>query len=292
MKKTLSMKNIFCFIILFFGLFFSLLSQTKAIKDTIYLDENNLEISIKEFHKKVNSAVFYSRIYYTDGIVINKILFQYYFGKITSKNMIKIKNILNSISNQNIAKDENILIQYFDTLQDYNRMDRSLQNHFKNYHYELIVYDTIVLNHTILPKKSYEKSYEKNIKKYHKKLSKCSIKLEEKKNTKVFEMYNVDNGYPFGLEKLNWVKDPGLFKNNFFFNVYENNLLIIKPNGDFFMKYSHIKDNDLFNLLKTDDWTQFMLDWEKSIKTNSSVGYGIIKSFSSIYNGRHPDHCY
>ena len=283
------MNKIFCSTILFFGLSLSLFSQTETIKDTLYLDVDNLKISKTTFNKKFYAAVFYSRAYYLDGIVINKISYQYYFGKITPQKRKELQILINSKTNRNIKDNENILIQYFDTLQGYQGQKRLYKKHYIDYHYQIVENDTIYF--TEYPPLTLKK-FNTQRKKYQKKLTKCSIKLEKRKNTKVIEMYNIDTGYPFELEKLTWLKDPGIFKKIFFKNMYESNLLIIKPNGDYFMKYSHIKDEDLFGLLKTDDWSQYKKDFEKSINTNSSVGYGIIKSLHSIYNGAHPKHCY
>lgn len=283
------MNKIICSTILFFGLSFSLFSQIKNAKDTLYFDENKKEISPVEFYRKVSSAVFYSSSYNISDLVINKVSYKYYFGKITSNKRKELQVLLNNKTSQNIKVDENILIQYFDTLQSYKGQKRLYEKHFIDYHFTIVDNDTIISDHKPLSLKSYKKT----AKKYQKKLTKCSIKLAKRKNTKVIEMYNIDNGYPFELEKLTWLKDPGVFKENFFINIYENNLLIIKPNGDFFMKKYCVEDNDLFNLLKTDDWSQYVLDWEKSISTNSSVGYGIIKSLNSINNTPHSNnHCY
>ena len=287
------MNKLFYSTILFFGLSLSLFSQIKTAKDTLYLDENNVKISKSTFNKKIESAVFFSRTYDIKDVVFKKVSYQYYFGKITPKIREELQVIINSKTNRKIKHNENILIHYFDTLQGYEFQKKRHKSYFKNTKgtHILINNDTInPFKNKILTRKKYKKSQHE----YQRKLAKCSLKLEKRENTKVIEMYNIDKGYPLELEKLTWMKDPGVFKENFFINIYENNLLIIKPNGDFFMKKYCIEDDDLFHLLKTDDWSQFKMDWEESIKTNSSTGYGIVKSLYSFCNNKnpHPKHCY
>jgi len=285
MKKTIHLS------LLFFIFSLSLFSQTKTTKDTIYLDENKKEISPFLFNQKEASAVFYSRNYYTNSTVTYKLCYQYYFGKIPVEKRKELQTLLNKTTDFTIKNDENILIRYFDTLQNYEGKKKIHKNHYKNYHFIVKDKDTIFQKHKALTLKKYTK----NAKELNKKSKKCFKKFKYK-NTQVIEMYNVNKGYPIGLEPSIWMKDPGIFKENFFINTQEHNFLIIKPNGDFFMKFGRVNDDDLYKLLETNDWTQYVLDWKKSIKKNSITGYGIIKLLYSPYTDHRynaiPKHCF
>ncbi|MCF6279308.1 MAG: hypothetical protein L3J14_03070 [Flavobacteriaceae bacterium] len=261
-------------------------SQENIQKDTIYMDENQIEITKEIYLKKLNNATLYSRNYETKDFIIYKNLYKYYFGSVSSKEYNQIRMLLEKDGNTKIKNGASILIKYVDTLYGFNMLMKRRTAHIKKGHLTNNETDTLKnIKHLLF---NY-KIYLKDIKKYSKKAKKCSEKLYKKRNTSALHVYKYGKGYSFN-ENLKWIKDRVL-KKMFFKNMYENNLLIIKPNGDYFMKSGHFSDANLNKLLKEENWNQYKKDWRKSLKINSNKGFGIIEKFS-FQNHYHTSHCY
>lgn len=285
MKKLL-------FIIIFISI--SSFGQKNTQKDTLYLDENQVEITKTKYNSKMNNSTLYARSYETKDLIIYKVLYKYYFGEISHTEYNQINKLLEKDANVYIANDATILIKFTDTLYSYKYRKKRYDFHTNTPHYfkPLIIKPNSKYKDSLKVKhKPFNYSvYKNNIKKYSIKQRKCSKKLLKRKNTYAIHVYNINKGYDFN-KNLKWVKDR-ILKKAFFKNMYESNILIIKPNGDYFMKYGHLSDSNLFKLLKENDWTQYKMDWKKSLETNSKKGFGFIKKLTEQQNNKHIPHCY
>lgn len=261
-----------------------LFSQNTIPKDTVYLDENQLEISKEKFTSKKNNAVLYARSYETEKIIIYKLLYKYHFGKITAKESKQIKLLLQK-NKLNDAQNNTILIKYTDTLYDYNSLYLKHLLHLKQHDYIANGKNSIKVKHHSFTKKKYSMK----LKRYASMQKKCKKKLL-KYNTNAFYVYNFDKGYEFN-KNLTWIKDR-ILKNMFFKNMSESDLIIIKPNGDYFLKSGHFSDKNLKQLLKKDDWTSYINDWKNSLDKYQKNGIGIIRKFNVKVTPLHKQHCY
>lgn len=270
-------------------IFFIYLASFVALeqKDTVYMDENNIKISKTLYKTKLKNTVLHSKSYETDSLMIYKILHKYYFGKISSKEYNQIRLLLEKEDKTKIKDNNPLLIKYYDTLFDFKTLMNQHKLHLKKHH----LYpngDTIknIKHHTFN-----HKIYLRKIKEYSKKSKKCTKKLGHKMNTKVFYVYNFDKGYVFN-ENLKWIKDK-IFKNLFFKIMHEYDLIIIKPNGDYFLKSGHFSDANIKLLLKENNWSSFIDDWKNSLTKYPINGTGIIKKFNQKSNPlNHINHCF
>ena len=131
------------------------------------------------------------------------------------------------------------------------------------------------------------KKFNKAFKAATKKMDKCSKKTEKKFNSRVFYTYKHDKGFLKDYPK-HWIKDNGVVKNSFFKIMYESHLVILKPNGEYFLGGSHLSDDNLKKLLKNENWSVFKRDWKNSMSLASKDGLGI---FKKTY-GLHQKHCF
>jgi len=281
------MPKYFMIVVLLIGINHKFYSQIEPPKDTIYLDENSIEITSSLFDKKMKVGVFHSSIYITKSLAIKKILHKFYFGKLTKQECNQLRLLLMRESNSKINKDANLVINFRDTLHGYPIQKRNYDNHIKKHKTRGKGKFAPKVKHNPFN----QKIFSKNVKRSAKHLNKCSKKILKWNNSYVFNVFNINEGYPIENEYFKWVKDPGIFKMKFFNIMYENNLLIIKSNGDYFLKFGHFSDKSLNKLLKSSDWSQYKKDWKKSIKSNSKNGYGIIAYFNrNTIN--HVKHCF
>lgn len=262
MKKMLEMNKIFCSIILFFGLSFSLFSQTNTAKDTLYLDENKNEISQAVFKKKCNAAVFNCQITESDSLTTQRIFYNFYFGKISINEFNNIRLHFNKKIDTKINMSESILIYHRDKLLSF-KEGRRLDS----------------LNST-KSEKITEKKYQKHknrhddiIRHWNKSRSKISKEVKKNHNTSTLFVANKNYGYELENEYFKWIIDDFSFLEN----SYYQSIIILKPNGDYFISFGRISASNLFNIIKSNSWLDYQSDFEKSVKTNYSVGYGIVK---------------
>ena len=118
---------------------------------------------------------------------------------------------------------------------------------------------------------------------------KCIAKFEKIENTKVLYLYkHNDSGNSY--DNFKFIKDRGVLKNKFFEIMYNNNLLIIKPDGDYFLSGGHFTNRQLKTLLKNTDRTPFIDDWNESVNKKPINGSGFFKNNERMYS--HKKHCF
>ena len=278
------MKHIFYFALI--SLFF--LPNTTFAQAEIYMDENFKEISIEKYNKKCYSEIFKCSTYKTDSLKINKVLFRYAFGKIPTSDYDQLRQLLMKQANLTITKDRTIILNYRDTLQDYASRLKHRNKHIKafkdkNQKRKDSGFKTIKYQ---IGKLTYKK-YIREIKTYEKKIKKCIVLAETKYNSNTFFFYNYDKGYLKDTKNIKWIEDNGVIKNTFFKIMYQSHLVIIKPDGNYFLSGSYLSDERLAKILNN-DWSRYKQDWNNSITTNSKTGIGF---FEKEKTG-HKSHCF
>ncbi len=262
---------IFLFLILFPFLNFS---QTE-----VYLDENMEEIGKSIYISKCESHIFKCLNYKTDTLIVHKTLYKYSFGKISNVEYHQIRNLLMSQSKKRIDSNSTILIKFSDTLQN-------LQILKNNYDKHVIVCEA--KNPSINHRSKNLKSFVNGRKSWVKSKYKCIEKFKKKNDVSINYVYKYENNAITSYGDFDWIKDRGIFKNLFFRIMYQSNLLIVKPNGEYFLSGSHISDKSIVKLIRSNDWKKYKEDWQNSITTHLKRGKGFFNKGSSF----HKDHCF
>jgi len=254
-------------------------------QEEIYLDENMKEIDSLQYSKRCTFQIFKCLEYKTDSLIINKVLYKYSFGKIEPKEYEQIRKLLIRDSKTKIEAESVLVINYYNSINSYNTIYRK---HLKNY-VKPDSANSKVTNKYIVRHDYTLKDYKKNKMKWVKTKNKCIKRFEKVKNTKILFIYQNSEVPVNSYLNFNWIKDYGLFKNKFFKIKYQNSLLVIKPDGEYFLSGSHFSDKNVNKLLKHSDWTKYKKDWVNTIHKNLSSGVGMFKRESLYY---HKSHCF
>lgn len=247
--------------------------NTIYAQDIFYLDENIVEIDSIEFKKKCKIYVLKCLTYKTDSVEVNKVLYDFKFGKLSPIEYEQIKKTLIQKSLKNIDDAPVLLVNYRDSLYDFEIRKKNYDIHIQE-HKE-------VKHH----KFTFE-TFNKSRKKWISKQQKCSSKIDKRFNTAAFYVYNFDYGSIEHYPDLGWIKDRGVFK-KVFFQIYGNyRYLVLKPDGEYFLCGSYFSDSNLKYLLKNKDWTKIKADFKESYVSESPFGVGRFKKRS--YNHLEP----
>lgn len=265
----------------------SLVSFSQDIESAeLYLDENLKEINTSSYSKKCKQITKKCLEYKTDSLTINKVLNKFYFNKLNSTEYEQIRLLINKDSKTLISSGEIIIIKYYDSLLSYETL---YNRHVK--HTQIILNDTsFSMSEKRRKIHDYDKSkFKKNKSKWLKKQNKCVEKYEKKLPIKINYLYKAEENVVNNYDGFNWIKDNGIFKNNFFKIIYNYNLVIIKPDGEYFLKGGHLTDKLIEKLIKNHDWSKFKNDLKQSEEKNIINGYGL---FKKILPNHHSKHCF
>lgn len=267
---------------------------------TYYLDENSIAISEKTFNEKCNAAVFYCKQYDRDNMVIFKVYHQMLFGKLKPQEYDQLRIYLNRKSTKKIPENHKILIHYEESLVGFKESNehcnlvnsKSLKDNYEAFNLEAALngeypfesikrFQKYVRNHRL--EFHDEEKFNEEIASYANQQNNCIKKIETKYQTPVFYVVNNNYNYPIKNEHFTWVVDGGAIKNTFVKSNPDTNFILIKPNGEYFIKNDFLPDYVLNKLLKNEDWSQYILEWKESIRTNYSIGYGIVNDMTREY---------
>lgn len=269
-------------------------------KPIYFLDENGVAIKELTFNQKCNAAVFYCKKYNKENMTIFKVYHQMYFGKLTTKEYDQMRIYLNQKSPKSIPENHNVLIHYEQVLSGFNERNefcnlvnsKSLEENFETFNLEakrnrdypfesLKSFKRYVDNH----KSEFhdEEKFYREVAEYADEQNNCIKKIETKFQTPVFYVVNENYNYPIKNKHFTWVVDSGAIKSAFLKKHPDANFILIKPDGEYFIKTDFLPDSVLSKLLKNKNWQPYQGDWLKSIKTNFSEGYGIVNSMTKEY---------
>jgi molybdopterin synthase catalytic subunit len=267
---------------------FLLISLQGICQEKIYLDENMKEMDYISYAKKCDAHIYKCMEYKTDTFSINKIMYKHTFGKITPTEYVQVKNILSKDSKEIINKNTIIVVKYSDSLYSYNSTKQKFDNLVIEH--RKAVYDTAsntMKYHKINYKNYNLNTYNKNCEKWLKEQNKCIKKFEKIENTNVIYSYLHKEKNTYNYADFNFVKDRGILKNTFFKIVQNFDLLILKPNGEYFLSGGHLDDKKIKKLLKDADWSNYIEDWKTTVTKYPKSGFGF---FEMKLN--HETHCF
>jgi hypothetical protein len=268
----------------YLSLFFFLIFVSIQAQNVKYVDENMNIIDSLTLTKKCKQHIFKCLKYDTDTLIIKKVLYKYKFGKLNDSTFQKIKKNLNTDS----LSKSNIIVRYYDSLIPYKTL---LKNHSKHTEKrEKIYFDTSKTRYYYRSGHKFNKKiYERNRKNFIKTQNKCTKKYENKFDAKVFHVYKHDSNISKEYDNFDWTADNGIFQNTFFNIIFNYWIVIIKPDGEYFLIGSHISDKNLSKLLTTSDWAIFKEEWDKTLEKYTMNGIGVFKSESDRI---HKKHCF
>ena len=244
-------------------------------QNKVYLDENIVKIDSLEFIKKCKIHVLKCLTYSTDSIEVNKVLYNFQFGKLSAIEYDQIKKTLEQKSLKKIDDDAILLVNYRDSLFDFESRNKQYETHKR-------------IHQDVRHSEFNSKIFDKNRKNWISQQQKCSAKLNKRFNTSVFYVYKFDYGSIKNYPDLGWIKDRGIFKNTFFQIQGNYHYLVIKPDGEYFLCGSHFSDLNLKYLLKNKDWSKIKSDFNKSYNSESTQGVGRFK----VSHYGHYNHCF
>lgn len=255
------------FLSLFFFLFFFIFSASiYGQLDTIYADENDHYISKDEFHRKVNSSIYYGVRFNTDTLVLQKIRFRYYLGSLPTTVKTQLFKLINK--RHQIDTTKTLIIHYIDTLKSVDEFPKRSGVVYRdslNNIVEIPNTATFIDFSSIGGIKKHEHIW--NYKKFinqHKKCVKEHQKFNDEAN--VLHFYNYNNGHPDIVKNLKWYRDYGSVIKKIFTDSYKNfQQIIIYPNGDFYIQA--MNTNILYDdLVKKTNWDKHKDDFLKKME--------------------------
>ena len=270
----MSIKNFLFSLVITFFFITSTNSQAK-----VYVDESMNKIDSIQFKKKCNTYILKCLKFTSDSVIVNKVLHKYSFGVLKKDEHLQLRKFLISDSNLNIDDTKTLLIKFRDTIYSPNSLKQINDKH--NRECEKENPNISHLNKTL-------KQYYSERKKWIKSTNKCIKRIEKKLNSKVIHLYKYNKDAVSSYANFVWIKDTGVIKNKFFNIMHNYNLLILKPDGEYFLSGNFISDGQINQLLKNKDWTTFKNDFKSSITKNTTNG----KGFFNKKNGIHKSHCF
>ena len=260
---------------------------------TVFIDENSLYITKREFNEKCNAAVFQCKRFELENIIAYRVYYRMYFGKLKPEEYNQLRLYLNKKSNKTIPENHKILIHYEESLVGFKESNehcnlinaKSLKDNYEafnleaelngDYPFESIKeFQRYVRIHRL--EFHDEAKFNEEVANYATQQNNCIKKVETKYLTPVFYVVYDNYNYPIKNKHFNWVVDKGTIKSAFIKKLPDADFILVKPNGEYFIKSDFMPDFVLKKLLKHENWEQFKQDCKKSIKTNSSTGYGIV----------------
>lgn len=269
-------------------------------KRTFFLDENSLGITEKTFNDKCGAAVFYCKRFDKDNMIVFKVYERMLFGKLSKKEYNQLRIYLNRKSIKQTPENHQILIHYEEQLIGFKESnencnlvnDKSLKENYEvfnkqalannEYPFESIKnFQRFVRSHRL--EFHNEEKFNQEIATYAKQQNNCIKKVETKFQTPVYYVVNDNYNYPIKNEYFNWVVDGGAIKSTFIKKHPDTDLIIIRPNGEYFIKSDVIPDFVLNKILKSENWFKFISDWKNSKIINHPYGVGIVEAITKPY---------
>lgn len=267
---------------------FLFISFNGICQEKIYLDENMKELDYISYTKKCDAHIYKCIEFKTDTFAINKMVYKHQFGTITPSEYIQVKSILSKDSKEKIKQNAVIVVKYSDSLYSYNTTKKK-HNSLIAFH-QKAVYDTAsnTMKYHKINYKTYNlNTYNKNCKNWLKEQNKCIKKFEKIDNINVIHSYLHKEKNTYNYADFHFVKDRGILKNTFFKIVKNFNVLILKPNGEYFLSGGHLEDKKIKKLLKDSDWSNYIQDWETTVTKYPKSGFGFFKKKLN-----HETHCF
>ncbi|WP_396601696.1 hypothetical protein [Algibacter sp. R77976] len=235
-------------------------SNAFSQSDTLYFNLDGVKINKERFKNKIEKDFYEATMYTTDTLVEMKLKLLYCFGKLSGDVKTQLFKLLSSRHEVDTTKILSCF--YKDTLKSKSEFP------LKNEIYLISnVGDTLKKRSFSNIRSMYYTSKQwkkqngeiktlRNYKAYHR-LNRGYIRWNHndyKKSVELLMFYGVNNGGSDKIQGLKWHKDYGnVIKKLFNYKDENFSYVLIKPNGEFFIKYGFIATpfSDLFN---NTDW--------------------------------------
>jgi hypothetical protein len=244
------------------------------------VDEDMNYIQKKTYKKKCKLNIYVCKRHKTDTIIINKVYDKYKFGRVSNDHLQEIKIFLFENTETKVNSMKNIIVKYNDSLFGFREIEEKRKKHYDKVSEK---YKNSLTN----SKKKFKiakyvpltfKSYTKNHIDFIKTQQKCIKKVNEVFNSEAFYVYHFDQGHNTLWSDLNWIQDKtGVFKKYFFKIPDYDGMLILRPDGEFFVTNTHLSEKTLTKLLNG-DWSTLKKDWLKTKKEFIKKGYGFFEA--------------
>lgn len=255
-------------------LLISFFSNAQLKNRVVYLDVTKEVISKQEFNKKIESDLYSGIKYVTDTLIIKKLKINYAFGKLKTSTKSQLFKLLSS--RHQIDTTKTLVFHYMDTLKNKNEYPKSdylvlldsnnnVIKKIKGNRTSYIVTPStrnVVKHKHLISYKTFLVSHKKCIKSYKKFI---------KKNVKILHFYSVNNGHPNQYKNHRWYKDYGnILKKLFYIEKRKFSLVVLKPNGEFFLYYTHgyMKNKLLFT---EEGWRKYKQEFLTNQKQLNSI---------------------
>jgi len=240
--------------------------NTFSQSDTIYLDEEDKQVSKYVFYKKEKSSIYDGVRYSTDSLVLEALELNYVYAKMLPISQSHLFKFLSS--NYKIDTTKTIIIHYTFTLK-----------HPKDYPRTTPIYSFDTLSNTYKLLKNHNagnldlflgvsrhmhaQNYRailmgyKQCLRYHKK---------NQETTSIVHLFAKNEGFPVNDKGLKWYSDENLFVRKFFNKPKRSfNIVIIQPNGEFYVQYGYSK-YDYATLILKEKWGTHIREFMHEMK--------------------------
>lgn len=235
---------------------------------SIFYSEHGEEIPCVKYRKSIKSVILTGY-----DIVVDKnsnirrygIYFSHDFGTIQPSYLKQIKKQLSKSSGKKILSNQTIVIRYNNNL-------------YKK--------DKVIKRLTSGPVHKSKATAKNKIKKWRVDIKKGLKSLEERKDSKLFFVYanNLGGKHDYPKLKLNWIEDTMNLGDSLFKIKHTHHLIVIRPNGEYFISNVHLSSHLIKKILDEEDWSQFRKDWKKSYQKMSPRGYGVFRTKKQAHN--------
>lgn len=222
--------SVFVFIQLFSSIGFSQ-------NDTLYFDTNENEITKVSFKSKLNSKICDGYRYSTDTLVVQELIPNHVFGQlrpISKSQLFKLLSLRSDIDTLKILS-----VYYKDTLITRNEFPKKDFMIFRDSLGEVM--GTSKRSGAYFDGRRYRNAKYREVEYSYKGFNKIALSILKKnrkfKHVMPLFFYSYNKGLDLNALKVKWSKDHGhIIKNLFRFKDFGFRQLILKPNGEFFVR--------------------------------------------------------
>ncbi len=235
-------------------------------KDTLYFDIYENEISKVVFNTKLHSKFYNGIRYSSDTLVVQGLIPNHVFGQLSPVVKSQLFKMLSSRSEIDTLKT--LSLYYKDTLITRNEFPKKDLLIFRDSLGKVM--GTSKLIGWYFDGRPYKKA------KYHDRIysfkgfNRLTLSIFKKyrkfKHVEPVFFYGTNNGLDLNTLKVKWHKDYGyLIKNLFRYKDYWFGQLIIKPNGEYYVRYGYVEGDyrKLFNIKEWDKQKAEFLKWNQ-----------------------------
>ncbi len=264
------MKNIFLFFLL-------LMSNYTFSQRVVFVDKDLKNVDSLTYKRTCKNSMLKCYSITKNDTIFNVVYNKYKFGKLSHYEYKRIHDEIYRNSNfkgtiiihygyNNRSLDE-IQKQRIDNYYNKKLPNSTIPDSIKYSQKNIKALNKVFSGYSIIKKLIIKEGEQKS-----KRINKCIKKLKHKHDVDVLHYYF--EGNPEYTHELDWIKDSNHLIRNYFFKFFANyHYVILKEDGQFFQIGGLITPKNIKKLLKTDDWSKYIQDLDKSYKRREPVGF-------------------